>query len=99
VSNTEPDWATQLVDSFEKAVGTVRSKTSEPATKIVKYAVFALMAAGVGLLMFGFLVIGLVRFTDNYLPEGVWLAYFVLGSVFMLAGAFVWRRRRAKPLA
>ncbi len=99
MSNTEPDWASQLVDSFEQAVGTVRSKTSEPATKLVKYAVFAVMAIGLAILLFCFLIIGLVRLTDSYLPQGVWLAYFLIGSVFMVGGALLWRRRRAKPTA
>jgi membrane protein DedA with SNARE-associated domain len=95
VSNTEPDWATHLVDTFESAVGSVRAKTSEPATKFVKYAVFAVMASGLLLLLVAFLIIGLVRLADNYLPWGVWLAYFVIGSVFLLAGSWLWRKRRA----
>ncbi len=99
MSNAEPDWATQLVDTFEQAVGSVRSKTSEPATKLVKYAVFFVMALGLAVLLFCFLIIGLVRLTDSYLPKGVWLAYFLIGSVFMLGGALLWRRRRAKPTA
>ena len=99
MSNAEPDWATQLVDTFEQAVGSVRAKTSEPATKIVKYSVFAVMAVGLAVLLFCFLVIGLVRLADSYLPKGVWLAYFVMGSMFMLIGALLWRRRRAKPTA
>jgi hypothetical protein len=95
VSNNEPDWATQLVDTFESAVDTVRAKTSEPATKFVKYAVFAVMALGVIMLLVAFLIIGLIRFADSYLPYGVWLAYFVIGAVFVLIGSVLWRKRRA----
>ncbi len=95
MSNNEPDWATQLVDTFESAVGSVRAKTSEPATKFVKYAVFGVMASGLLILLIAFLIIGLVRLANNYLPWGVWLAYFVIGAVFLLAGSVLWRKRRA----
>jgi hypothetical protein len=98
VSNTEPDWASQLVDTFESAVGSVRAKTSEPATKLVKYAVFAVMASGLLFLLFALLIIMLIRFANNYLPSGVWVAYLLIGSIFMLAGSVLWRKRRlAQP--
>jgi vacuolar-type H+-ATPase subunit I/STV1 len=94
VSSQEPDWAAQLVDTFESAVGAVRSKTSEPATRVVKYAVFAVMALGTATLLFGLLIVGTVRMLDNYLPQGVWLAYFLLSALFMVLGAALWRKRK-----
>jgi hypothetical protein len=94
VSSQEPDWAAQLVDTFESAVGAVRSKTSEPATRVVKYAVFAVMALGTAALLFGLLIVGTVRMLDNYLPQGVWLAYFLLSALFMVLGAALWRKRK-----
>jgi hypothetical protein len=94
VSANEPDWATQLVDTFESAVGAVRSKTSEPATRVVKYAVFAVMASGLAMLLFGLLIVGTVRLLDNYLPKGVWLAYFALSALFFVMGSLLWRKRK-----
>jgi hypothetical protein len=94
VSNTEPDWATQLVDTFESAVGSVRAKTSEPATKLVKYAVFAVMALGLLVLLFALLIVMAIRMLNNYLPGGVWGAYLLVGLLFVLAGSVLWRKRR-----
>jgi uncharacterized membrane protein YGL010W len=65
---------------------------------LVKYAVFGVMASGLLILAFALLIIMAVRFANNYLPSGVWLAYLVIGSVFMLAGSALWRKRRnAEP--
>lgn len=93
-SQQEPDWASQLVDTFESFVDVVRSKTSEPATKIVKYAIFAVMASGLLFFTFILLTIGLVRMVDNYLPQGVWLSYFLLSGLFAATGLLFWRKRR-----
>jgi Putative Actinobacterial Holin-X, holin superfamily III len=92
-SSQEPDWASQLVDTFESAVASVRSKTADPATRIIKYAVFAVMASGLALMIFVLLTIGLVRAIDAILP--VWLAYLVLSVSFFGVGAILWRQRRA----
>jgi hypothetical protein len=94
-STQEPDWASQLVDTFESAVASVRSKTADPATRIVKYAVFAVMASGLALMIFVLLTIGLVRLADSYLPMGVWFAYLMLSVLFFAVGSLLWRRRRA----
>ncbi len=94
-STQEPDWASQLVDTFESAVASVRSKTADPATRIVKYAVFAMMASGLGLMIFVLLTIGLVRLIANYSPVGgVWFAYLALSVLFFVVGSLLWRRRR-----
>ncbi len=94
-SSQEPDWASQLVDTFESAVGTVRSKTSEPATRIVKYIVFALMASGLVVMTLVFLTVGLIRLLDGYLPWGVWLPYLVLSGIFLIVGGLTWPRRQS----
>jgi hypothetical protein len=93
-SSNDPDWASQLVDTFESAVGAVRSKTSEPATRLVKYLVFAVMGSAVGMFLFALLIVGTIRLLDNYLPQGVWVAYFILSGIFLLLGALLWRKRR-----
>jgi hypothetical protein len=93
-TSNDPDWATQLVDTFESAVGSFRSKTSEPATRIVKYLVFAVMGSAVAFFLFALLIVGTIRLLDNYLPKGVWVAYFILSGIFLLLGALLWRKRR-----
>jgi Putative Actinobacterial Holin-X, holin superfamily III len=91
----EPDWATQAVDMLESVVSSIRSKTSEPATRLVKYLVFGVMAIGVLVMLFLFLTIAAVRGLDAALPQSVWLTYFILSAVFMLVGALLWSRRKA----
>ncbi len=90
----ESDWASQLVDTFQSVVDSVRSKTSDPATRLVKYAVFAVMGIALAIFTFALLIIGSIRALDNYLPQGVWLAYLLLSAIFALAGSFLWRKRR-----
>jgi hypothetical protein len=47
------------------------------------------------------LVVGSVRLLDSYLPDAVfgedhmWAAYLILGLVFVIAGAVLWRQRRS----
>jgi hypothetical protein len=65
---------------------------------LVKYAVFAVMASGLLFLLFALLIIMAIRFANNYLPSGVWVAYVLIGSLFMLVGMYLWRQRRlAQP--
>jgi hypothetical protein len=52
----------------------------------------------VAITMLLLLTIGFVRLLDAYLPQGVWLAYFLVGSVLMLFGLWLWRKRH-KPQA
>lgn len=90
------DWAVEIVDSLENIIAVVRGKTTAPALKIVRIAVYALMAAGLGIATLLLLTIGAVRALDSYLPGEVWAAYLVLGTIFVLVGFALWRKRKAK---
>lgn len=97
-SASEQDWVSQAIGTLENVVDAIRSKTSEPLLKIVQMVVFGMLAAGVGLMALLLLTIGGIRALDAYLPQGVWLAYFVMASVLFLAGLVVWRKRhRPQP--
>jgi len=39
------------------------------------------------------LLIAVIRLLDEALPSGVWLPYLVLGVLFVVAGALVFRKR------
>jgi hypothetical protein len=45
------------------------------------------------------IVIAAIRLLDEVLPSGVWLAYLVLGVVFVIAGALVFRKRNQPAAA
>jgi hypothetical protein len=89
-----------VADHIEFVVETVRDKTTVPVTKVARGVVFGLVAAAAGTTALILVVIAVVRL-HVYLPfhpEGrrVWTSYAVLGAIFMLAGAFFWRKRAAR---
>lgn len=94
----ESDWAAQLVDGLESIIDAVRSKTTEPVTRIVRYLVFGVMAAGVGITALMLLTIGAVRGLDALIPgkHTIWAADFILGGMFLLIGSFAWRKRHRR---
>lgn len=92
-----PDWPTQAADAIEHAVGVVRDKTVVPAQRATKAVVFGLLASFFVLTAFTLAVIGLFR-AIVVLTGDVWLAYFVVGGIFVIAGGFCWTfRSRRKP--
>jgi hypothetical protein len=47
------------------------------------------------IVLFGAFVIGLVRLLNVYLFAGhEWLSYLVIGSISLVVGLIIWRRRR-----
>lgn len=89
------DWPAQATDRIVDLVGTVRDKTTGPVTKGARGAVLGLFAAVMAVMIAVIAVVALVRFLDEVLPSSVWLPYLVLGVIFVVAGAVVYRRRRA----
>lgn len=92
-TGTETDWATQIVDTLENVVDTVRSKTTQPVQTIVRFAIYGLMAFGIAIAALLLLTIGMVRLLDIVLPPGVWAAHLLLGVLFLAIGLFAWSRR------
>ena len=92
---TGGDWPVQATDAIVNLVGTVRDRTTGPITNAARAAVFGLFLGVIAITIVVLLLIALVRLLDEALPSGVWLAYLVLGVVFVGAGALVYRRRRA----
>ncbi|MGE0877404.1 MAG: phage holin family protein [Acidimicrobiia bacterium] len=93
----ESDWPAQAADKIEQLVGTVRDKTTGPALKAARAVVYGLLGAILGVAVVILVLIGAVRLLVSYLPgERVWLAYLILGVVFVALGGFCWSRR-TKP--
>jgi hypothetical protein len=86
------DWTTDAVDTLERVVGTVRDKTVVPAQKATKAVVLGLLATFFVLPAIGLLALGLFR-GRGVLVGDVWLAYLILGGIFVIGGGFVWRLR------
>jgi hypothetical protein len=92
---TDGDWPAQATKTVVDVVGKVRDRTTGPITTAARGLVFGLFAAILGIVVAVLAIIALVRLLDEALPSGVWLAYLVLGFVFTLAGALVFRKRKA----
>jgi uncharacterized protein YacL len=89
------DWTTDTVDALERAVGMVRDKTVVPAQKASRAIVFGLLVAFFVLVALFMLTIALFR-VIVILTDEVWLAYLILGGIFVLGGAFCWTLRSRK---
>jgi hypothetical protein len=89
------DWTTDAVDALDQAVGLFREKTVIPAQKASRAVVFGLLVGFFVLVAVFMLVIALFRVLVVIVGD-VWLAYLILGGIFVLAGAFCWTLRSTK---
>ena len=92
-----PDWTVEIADRIESVVGAVRDKTTVPITKVARIVVFGILAGVAGIAALILVIIAAVRL-HVYLPfhpvgRQVWVVYAALGAIFLLAGAFLWRKR------
>jgi hypothetical protein len=71
----------------------VRDRTAAPISTVARGLVYGVFAGVLGIVVGVLAIIALVRLLDEALPSGVWLPYLILGLVFVLAGALVFRKR------
>jgi hypothetical protein len=86
------DWTTDAVDALEQAVGLVRDRTVVPAQKASRAVVSGLLVSFFVIVAVFLLAIALFRVLVVLVDE-VWLAYLILGGIFVIAGAFCWTLR------
>ncbi|MFI5046838.1 MAG: hypothetical protein ACHQIG_07215 [Acidimicrobiia bacterium] len=86
------DWTTDAVDALEQAVGFVRDKTVAPAQRASRAVVSGLLVAFFVLVAVVLVAIALFRLLV-VLVDDVWLAYLILGGIFVIAGVFAWSLR------
>ena len=97
------DWPVQAADAIVKGVDTLRDKTTGPAQKAARGLVYGLLAAVLGTMVAVLLIIGLVRLVDSivglFMDEPrIWVTYLIVGILFTVVGALVFRRRRSDIL-
>jgi hypothetical protein len=87
------DWPVRAADTIERVVGQVRAKTTGPAIVASRWVVYGLLAAFLGMVALVLFIVAVVRVMDVWIPGDVWIPYLILGLVFALGGALLWRRR------
>lgn len=94
------DWATKASDTVVTYVGQVRDKTTGPALVASRYAVYVLAMALIASVLLILLLVALVRLlvtATSYAPfvdpGETWLAYYVLGGIFLVVGMILWRKK------
>jgi hypothetical protein len=90
-SPSSSDWPAQAADTIVDVVGSVRDKTTGPALTVARGVVYGLLILGVAAMTVVVALVGVIRLLDNWLP--IWGVYLGLGTVFVLAGALLWRQR------
>lgn len=95
------DWTVEVTDRLESVVGTVRDKTTVPVVKGARAVVFGLVAGILGLVLLSVLVLAVIRVLDVYLPihpvpRRVWIVDAAAAAIFLVSGAFLWRKRQRK---
>lgn len=97
----QESWPEEVAGRIESVVSSIRSKTTVPATLAARGLVYGLVAGVLGGALLLLLVIGLVRLLDLYLPlhpvgRRVWVVDAGASAIFLLLGAFLWRKRRPR---
>ena len=90
-SPRKDDWITQLLDKLDEVIEFVRSKTTEPLAKVIRYAVYLVLFLVLGISLVTLLLITAVRVL-SYLPGPMWTVYAGIAAVFTLLGTFCWRK-------
>jgi hypothetical protein len=94
------DWPAKASATVVRYVGVVRDKTTGPALVASRNLVYIVPIGLISLVLAVLVLVVAVRtlvVVTAYVP-GVelgepWLAYFILGAIFLLAGALLWRKK------
>jgi hypothetical protein len=98
---TDPNWATDLADTVERVVGTVREKTTDNVVKAARIIVFGLLGAFLGFTALILLVIITTRALQALLDfavtpaRAVYISYFIVGGICCLLGVFLMKKRHS----
>lgn len=102
-AGTDPgtdDWPAKATATITQYVGTVRDKTTGPVLDISRNAVYYLVMGLVGLVLAILALVLLVRVLVSataelaFVNDGeTWLAYFIIGALFILIGSWLWGKK------
>lgn len=89
------DWTTETADTIERVVTTVRDRAVLPVQSAARAVVYGLLAAFFVMTALLLLAIMVFRLLSIALP--VWAAWLIVGGISVVAGAFCWSRKSARP--
>jgi hypothetical protein len=89
------DFVDKVLRQFDHVLDIVHDKVLRPillAGRVIAYGFIIVLAA---LVLIAVLLIGIIRFVNVYLFAGhEYITYLSVGALSILAGMFIWRRRR-----
>ena len=88
------DYPTQIADLLENAADRVRSMSVDRVAGWAKWTGVGIVATLLGLVLAIFMTVGLVRLLAGLV--GMQFAYTIIGGLFVVIGAFLWRLRVAR---
>ncbi len=98
-TDSTQDWPQQATEAIVGLVDNVKYKTTEPATKAARGAVYGIVILILGVPALIMALVGVVHLLNQISTEalglGVWLVYLVLGVIFSIVGLILWRKRVA----
>lgn len=99
---TDPNWASDVADTIVSTVDKVRDRTTTPIVMIARGLVFGLLSIFLGLFILAMVLIGGTRALISILEApldhdtAVWVSYYVMGGVFLLAGTIFMVKRQSR---
>ncbi len=87
------DWTTDAADAIERTVALLRDRTVEPAHALTKAIVYGLLGAIMLVPAGVLLTVALFRVSIVIAQGYVWLAWMIVGGIFMALGALCWAIR------
>lgn len=91
----EQDFPTKIADSIASVTGKVRSLTVDRVDGLSKWAALGMILFLLAIVVSVFLVVGLLRMVGEIV--GTEWGYAIVGGLFVLVGALLWRRRNKVP--
>lgn len=102
LSTEQDDWPSKASATIVHYVGAVRDRTTGPALVASRYAVYVLAMVLIAMVLAVVLLLLLVRLLVSATGElpfvelgETWLAYYILGAIFLLGGTLLWRQKEA----
>lgn len=99
---TDPRWASDIADTVERTVATVRKRTTDKLVYLARGLVYGLIAGLLGIVVLALAVIGSLRGLQSLLDlampwsRAVWVSYLLLGGILLLLGLLMMKKRRPR---